>query len=82
MPVAPPDEPGGAGEHLVRSGDVERLHAVVGDDHDAAGGGHDVRVCGGDADGVKDMHPTVPAITVSERPRDSVARPLSDPGWP
>ena len=29
----------GAGEDLVRPGDVERLHAVEGDDHDSAGGG-------------------------------------------
>ena len=51
----------GAGEDLVRPGDVERLHAVVGDDHDAAGGpgpSVDAR-----ADGVKDADPTNPAIT-------------------
>ena len=33
-----PHRPGGPGEHLVGSGDVERLHARIGDDHDVGRG--------------------------------------------
>ena len=63
-PRPPPDEPAGAGEHLVGAGDVERLHVGVGDDHDAAGSGHGSTV-GRALDGVKDAHPTNPASTRS-----------------
>ena len=66
----------------MRSGDVERLDAVVGDDHDAAGDGHATESCGCAAGGVNDTHPTIPPsrrtadVRADGRVAELTARPL------
>ena len=68
------DHAAGTEEDLVRAGHVERLDAVVGEDHDpSAGRGGHGSILGEPRGGVKDTMPTFPATLTSGRSAGTVA---------